>query len=280
MIIREPYVSGQFYPDDKEKLLSIIKKSFLDNKFGPGELPNKEIHNRKLIGIVSPHAGYQYSGSIAANGYFEISKEIKPEIIVIIGPNHNGIGSEVSCYPDGYWRTPLGKVKVDTSFFKDINDDMISFDRISHDYEHSIEVQLPFLQFIFGDDFDFIPISLIDQSIYVAKRLADDLFRLSKKYDIIVIASSDFTHYETNDEVHRKDSIAIDNIVDLNLDSFYGKIFSDNITMCGYGAVGTLIQLSKLMGGKARLLKYATSGDVTGDKSSVVGYGSIKFERI
>lgn len=280
MLIREPFVAGEFYPADRAELISMLKKCFLDNRFGPGSLPMKGNSKRTIVGIISPHAGYQYSGSVAANGYFELSKEKKPDLIVIIGPNHEGIGSEVSCFPNGYWKTPLGNVKVDSSLIKDLNDDMLSFDEISHSYEHSIEVQLPFLQFIFDNDFEIAPISLMNQNIEVAQRLASDLFKLSAKRDILVVASTDFTHYEPSSEVNRRDKMAIDSILKLNVESFYDTISRNNITMCGYGAVATLMFLSDMMHAEGKLLKHATSGEVIGDNSLSVGYSSIVFKRV
>ncbi len=281
MKMREPYVAGSFYESDEEALRDEIEACFLDKRYGPGSLPSTEHKDeRKIIGLVSPHAGYMYSGKIAANGYFQLSYEKKPDLVIIIGPNHEGIGKDAASYPDGYWKTPLGNVKVDTSALDKVNDGTISIDELSHQNEHSIEVQLPFLQYIYGNDFDFLPICLKDQSLRTAESIGKILYKILSQRDAIVVASTDFTHYETNEEAHRKDNLAIKAIVEGDPVNFYKTITENDISMCGYGAVATLLYLSKALNGKTELIKYATSGDIVGDTSFVVGYGSLKISRV
>ncbi|MET1101400.1 MAG: AmmeMemoRadiSam system protein B [Pyrodictiaceae archaeon] len=278
---RSPAVAGMFYEADADTLKAQIEWAF-KHPIGPGRLPEpKTTRKRESIGFVVPHAGYMYSGPIAAHSYYRLALEGAPETIIIIGPNHTGLGSLVSVYPEGEWLTPLGSVKVDSELSRAIaaNSDYADLDEKAHLYEHSVEVQLPFLQYIFGSSFRIVPIVVWDQSprfmqdLAKAIRLAVD--QLSR--DIVIIASTDFTHYEPYETAYRKDKLAIDAIVSLDPDKLYKVIEENNISMCGPGAVATLLYYARSRGAKgAELLRYATSGDTSGDKSSVVGYAAIR----
>ncbi|MEM1575278.1 MAG: AmmeMemoRadiSam system protein B [Nitrososphaerota archaeon] len=283
MSSRFPVVAGAFYPSSKDLLIKEIEKCF-KHQLGPGKVPDKPIEYFSRISfLISPHAGYVYSGPVAAHGYYNLYKNPLPKTIIILGPNHQGYGTSVSIYPEGTWRTPLGEVKIDKELAYSIArvSDVFSLDEASHMYEHSIEVQIPFLQYILKD-FKIVPICMLDQnkktSIEVGEAIASII---ADKKDVAIIASTDFTHYESAKDANRKDNEAIKAIIDLDVDKFYNIIEELNVSMCGFGPVSSLMTIAKKIGvKKGNLLKYATSGDITGDYSSVVGYASIFFEAI
>lgn len=275
--LREPAVSGIFYPKNPNELREDIESLFRDPNFGPGNLPPSG-NNEKIYGMVSPHAGYMYSGAVAAHGYYDLSSS-KFESALILGPNHYGLGSEVALMDKGSWETPLGKVEIDSEVAQSIhqNCDIISIDESAHSRDHCIEVQLPLLQYIKGQ-FKIVPIILINQGKNTCKKLGTDIYESIKDRNLIPIASSDLTHYEANNLAYEKDKLLISAILSLDIEKFYSVLISFNVTACGYGAIATVMEISKRMGAtKGKLLKYATSGDIAGDNKSVVGYSSILF---
>jgi AmmeMemoRadiSam system protein B len=277
MQIRTPAVAGMFYPKTNQELRSSIRNCFLHN-FGPGKLP-PSLDDRKIIGVICPHAGYEYSGPIAANSYYTISSQ-RPDLVIIIGPNHWGIGRDVASMREGTWRTPLGDIEVDTEVAVEINKitKLIELDSFSHTRDHCLEVQLPMLQEIFSYKFKILPLILIDQSHHVAIEIGKAIAKIAKIKKTMIIGSSDFTHYESNDFAHAQDKSLIDAIVRLDVDKFYNTLREKHVSACGYGAIAsTMIACMELGATKGTLIKYATSGDITGDKSSVVGYASIVF---
>jgi hypothetical protein len=276
MQIRTPAVAGMFYPGEKNKLTKLIEDCFL-HSFGPGEKPPKK-NGEKILGVICPHAGYVYSGPIACNSFYSISAET-PELFIIIGPNHWGIGRNVATMKDCKWETPLGTVEVDSESAEEISElsQNIESDFFSHTREHSLEVQIPILQKTFSN-FKILPISLINQSKEVAEDVGLAMASIAKKKNVMIIGSSDFTHYETNEFAHEQDLALIKPILEMDVDEFYEVLQKRKVTACGYGAIAATIVACKELGAtKGELLKYATSGDVTGDTSSVVGYGSIVF---
>lgn len=279
MGIRKPVVAGSFYAGTQKLLIEQIKWAFL-HPIGPGRLPKDVWGDKRIPALVCPHAGYMYSGPVAAHSYASIEGRKKPKVVVIVGPNHSGIGSEVSVYPEGEWYTPLGSVPIDSELAKRIskNSDLISLDEYSHDEEHSLEVQLPFLQYTLGT-FRLVPIVMLNQDKDVAKEVGRAIAESVGEQDVLLIASSDFTHYEPDSVAKKKDTMAIERISALDVEGFYDVVFKHRITACGYGPVAAIMTASKILGAKnANLLKYATSGDVTGDRSAVVGYASILIE--
>ena len=204
------------------------------------------------------------------------------ETVIIAGPNHYGIGSGVATMRQSLWKTPLGDVEVNTDFADTISKNtVIDIDDFSHIRDHCLEVQLPFLQCIRKDDtFRIVPIIMNLQDIETAKDVGRTIAQAitSASTKALLIASSDFTHYEPNEEAHRKDLELIDTILSLDVSSFYSVLERLDISACGYGAIASImIAVKELGASKAELLRYATSGDTTGDKSSVVGYASIVF---
>ena len=277
MQIRTPAVAGMFYPETQQDLQSTIKNCFL-HKFGPGKL-YPTLSSEEIIGVICPHAGYMYSGPIAANSFYAISS-LKPDLVIIVGPNHWGIGCNVATMSEGIWKTPLGDVEVDTSAALEIHQisNMVELDFFSHTRDHSLEVQLPMLQEIYSHKFKILPIILIDQSSKSAKETGMAIAKISKNKKTMIIGSSDFTHYEENEYAHRQDKSLIEPILNMDVDKFYRILQENQISACGYGAIAsTMIACRELGARKGTLAKYATSGDVTGEKRSVVGYASIIF---
>jgi len=286
MALRKPAVAGSFYPAGAAELKEAIEGSYL-HRLGPGRLPSKEMLGPTpgLKACVCPHAGYVYSGPIAAHSFLDISQLRTPGLVVIVGPNHYGLGSGVATYGEGEWETPLGRVPVDQDASKRIIEltRSVDIDPAAHRREHSIEVQLPFLQHIYGGSFSFLPISLAFQEKGVARDLGKGLAELLKEsaeedVNAVLIASSDLTHYEPASQAREKDTALLKHVQRMDLDAFYTTLERRSITACGYGAIATVLEACRLLGyEKGRLNAYATSGDVTGDNEAVVGYPSVTF---
>ncbi|MEM0097374.1 MAG: AmmeMemoRadiSam system protein B [Conexivisphaerales archaeon] len=277
MRTRHAAVAGYFYPSNPDELRETIKSSFL-SRVGPGKLPPSE-HKVEALGYIVPHAGYEYSGPVAAHVYYEISALNDNFTFIILGPNHYGIGSPIAVPLSDKWETPMGVVEIDEMLKRDIirESNMIDVDDSAHWREHSIEVQVPFLQYIIKE-FKILPISMSYMEMGAAIDVAETIFRTINGRKTIVIASSDMTHYESQVSVREKDTAAINAITSLDISGLYRAISQNNITMCGYGPAAVLMHLSKLMGYlQVNLLKHSDSGEITGDTASVVGYASIGF---
>ncbi|MDP2912684.1 MAG: AmmeMemoRadiSam system protein B [Candidatus Omnitrophota bacterium] len=266
-MIRKTVVAGQFYPGSKDEL-SIEIKSLL----------GKAAHDIDAIGAVSPHAGYIYSGHVAGRVF--ASMKLKSAYI-IMGPNHTGLGEPFGIDTSDSWKTPLGETRIDTALAEKIkkNCKYITADSLSHAHEHSIEVQLPFLQFL-QKDFKFVPITIshagIDIYREIGAAIAKSIKEAELEKDVTIIASSDMTHYESRESARKKDFAAINAILALDEEMLAGSVSSLDISMCGCAPVAIMIASAKALGAKeARLVKYQTSGDVSGDYSSVVGYAGM-----
>jgi len=276
-MIREPVVAGLFYPGKKEQLIEKIKRCFLDEDIGPGELPNLENpyeRSGKIFAVISPHAGYTYSGPVAAHGFLEQYKDGKPEFFVIIGPNHKNIGPAISVYSEGSWRTPLGEAPIAEEITELlIKQPHFRSDTSAHMMEHSIEVQIPFLQYLYGPDVPIVPICMKDQSKENCERIGNVLSKVLANYDYCLIASTDLTHYESQASAMSKDSHVIESIRKINPNRLLNTVVENLISMCGPGPVAsTLIAANKNNVKDTKILKYSTSGDITGDKNQVVAY--------
>jgi len=276
--LRSPAVAGSFYAGDSKSLNIQIEKCFL-HKIGPCEIPlTNPKRKSNIIGLVSPHAGYMYSGPVAANGFYKIALDGKPDTIIILGPNHRGFGENISIMVEGRWKTPIGELEIDTEIAENIlkNSKIIRNDEKAHQYEHSIEVQLPFIQYIFGNDIKFVPICMTRQDIDTDIEIAQSICSSVVDKNILIIASSDFTHYEPQEYAENVDKQAINAILEFNPKKLYDMIYRQNLTMCGPGPITVMLIACKTLGAKkAELLKYATSGDVSGMYDQVVGYASI-----
>lgn len=273
--MREPVVAGQFYPLHKDDLLKQLEQCFsISGK------PGRSKNENKIVAAVCPHAGYIYSGSTAAYSYKALKEDRVPETFVIIGPNHSGVGPGVSIYPEGEWETPLGKVEIDADLAKKISDKDFTLDTEAHAYEHSIEVQIPFLQHVYETDFKVVPICLMDQRLNSMKNLGKKLSEVLDSEKHVVIASTDFSHYVPYQSAYERDLRAINTIKNLDENALFDTISEFDVSMCGPGAVVSAIVYAKNVGAKTgELLKYQTSGDVTGDKGAVVGYGAIVLKK-
>jgi AmmeMemoRadiSam system protein B len=278
--VRRPVQAGAFYEGTSDALKQQIRECFI-GKLGPGKLPIvKEAATKNLIGLICPHAGYMYSGMVAAHAYYKLALDGKPSTVVILGPNHTGYGSGLAIQNEGAWRTPLGDIEVDTETANRIvaETDILDIDDSAHRNEHSIEVQLPFLQYLYGLSFKIVPICFLMQDLSSAREVGEGLAKALRAKNAVVIASSDMTHYESQESAERKDKKAIEAIEAMNEARLLSVIESNNITACGPGPIISLITAARAMGGtEARLLCYKTSGDVTGDASSVVGYAAFCF---
>jgi hypothetical protein len=264
-----------FYPKEKNELKDVIQSCVL-HKFGPG--PPKT-QTEKIYGVICPHAGYMYSGPVAAHSFQSIADQ-DFELAIILGPNHWGVGCGVATMKDSIWTTPLGDVSVDSESAEQINklSKLIEIDFFSHTRDHSIEVQVPMLQEFYKKEFKILPIILNDQDYEFALEIGSAIANLVKKKKSIIIGSSDFTHYEQNEFAHSQDKALIEPILRLDVEGFYKILNERRVTACGYGAIAsTMIACKELGATHGKLLKYATSGDIAGDKSSVVGYASIVF---
>jgi AmmeMemoRadiSam system protein B len=281
MSVRRPAVAGYFYEGRRESLIKQIEWAFT-HKLGPGHIPRvSEVRNKESIGFVVPHAGYIYSGPIAAHSYARLASEGKPEVFVLLGPNHTGAGEAVSVWSEGAWETPLGRANVDVDLAKEIisNSRYARPDKLAHYEEHSIEVQIPFLQYLFKD-VSIVPIAIMYQVPEISEDLATSIFKASSKLgrDVVVIASTDLTHYEPHERAVEKDKIVLDKIKSLDPVGLFDVVLRKNISMCGVAPVMTLLYYAKLSGSSgAEVLKYGTSGDVSGDKSLVVGYSAVRI---
>jgi len=277
MKVRKPVVSGTFYTGTPKELKEQIEWCY-KHELGPGVVPQvNKAGSRKIVALVVPHAGYIYSGPVAAHAYKELAEDGVFDTVVILGPNHTGYGAPVSVWTESSWETPLGKVKINEELARKVVGGIIRADETAHIYEHSIEVQLPWLQHLYGE-LKIVPITMLAQDVETAREVGK---AISKTGDnTIIIASSDFTHYEPHSIATEKDKSMIEAIVNLDEEMLYERRELLSCTMCGYGPVASAIVAAKEMKAKtANLLKYATSGDTTGDFSRVVGYGSIVIKR-
>jgi AmmeMemoRadiSam system protein B len=282
MKVRRPTQAGAFYEGDAEALRTQIENCFL-HEFGPKKRPEVNKNGaRKVIGLVCPHAGYMFSGAVAANAYYELAQDGKPDIAVILGPNHTGYGSALALMNDGVWRTPLGDVEIDVETANQIvqKAGVVDVDESAHRFEHSIEVQLPFLQYLYGSEFKFVPVCFQLQDLSFAVEVGKALTNVLAGKNAVVIASSDMTHYEPQRTAAAKDMAALKAVEAMDEKQFYSIIETQNATVCGYGPIATVITAAKGLGAKeAKLLCYKSSGDITGDYSGVVGYAAVSFKK-
>ncbi|MDE1824317.1 MAG: AmmeMemoRadiSam system protein B [Candidatus Micrarchaeota archaeon] len=274
--MRNAVASGSMYPADADELSGTIS-----------ELLNKAVVNPKDIGnavaYIAPHADYKYSGLVAAHAYkaLSLSKALKDvDTFVIVGPNHNGIGTRISVSKDS-WQTPLGEVEIDNEFADELLAMSVGMleDEEGHRLEHSIEVQLPFLQSIVKRP-KCCFISMLDQTEDASRAVAQDVDAVRKRLnrDIMFIATSDLNHDESADIAMEKDTPLLEKLSAFDTKGFYSELNNRRDSACGFGPMAAAEQYSKQRKARTgKMLKYATSGDVTGDRSSVVGYASMAF---
>lgn len=263
--IRPPAVAGQFYPGRAEVLLHDIR-----------EYTTTNAAKRPALGCVVPHAGYMYSGRIAGAVYASLQL---PKRYVILCPNHTGVGAPLAINSIGAWETPLGEIPVDSELAEILKGafPLLAEDRLAHRAEHALEVQLPFLQTLVKT-FQFVPITVGTSRLDVLQQLGQAICESLRKLPepAMVIASSDMNHYESDSITRVKDHKAIDRILAVDPEGLYETIQREHITMCGYGPAVAMLTAAKSLGAiRAELVRYATSGDISGDKDWVVGYAGI-----
>jgi hypothetical protein len=263
--IREPAVAGSFYTSDPRALSKQIK-GFLD------AVPERKIEG-EIIALISPHAGYIYSGQVAAYAY-KLLIENSFDKVIVIAPSHHMYFHGASIYSKGAFRTPLGLIPIEEEISQKIikESPTVSFLPQAHTQEHSLEIQLPFLQTVLKD-FQLIPIIMGDQNLENCKTLSDALFTVIKGKKILIVASSDLSHFYSYDEAVRLDTVVADRIKNFDPRGLSRDLSEGRCEACGGGPIITTMLLAQKMGAnRALVLKYANSGDVTGDKSRVVGY--------
>jgi AmmeMemoRadiSam system protein B len=278
--VRRPVVAGAFYPAQPDRLRQQIEQCF-NHQRGPGRLPGETRTERTIHSVVCPHAGYVYSGPAAAHCYLALAEQEKPETVIVIGPNHTGWGTPVSMMGEGSWETPLGRVPLDTALAKEIleQSEIIDYDHTAFQREHSVEVQVPFLQYIYRD-FKLVPICMGYQDLETSREVGEAIHRATEGKDTLVIASTDLTHQERQESANRKDRLVIEAILEMDEEKLQRVVREHRITTCGYGPVSAALVASKLaVAGNAELLSYYTSGDIIGDYSAVVGYAALKITR-
>ncbi len=264
-MIREAAVAGRFYPDSPALLTASIERMLAGG--GPKE---------KVIAAMCPHAGYMYSGRVAGAVYSGV--EI-PRKVVLIGPNHSGLGPQFSIMTEGQWEVPNGILNVDSALATRTLGKVPFFtgDDTAHISEHSIEVQLPFIAHL-RPGAAIVPVTMMHALADYLKKAAEGLAKAVEEdgAGALIIASSDMSHYVPEETARRNDALAIEHILNLDPRGLFNTVIDQHISMCGAAAVVTMLYAAILLGAsEARLAAYATSGEVTGDHSQVVGYAGI-----
>ncbi len=265
MVKRIPAVAGQFYQASHSALEHEVE-----------QLVVKEATRESVIGAVSPHAGLIYSGSVAGSVYSKIKF---PDTFILLGPNHTGLGAPFSIMAEGEWEIPTNTFTIDHSLASRILDsnNIIQEESSAHLYEHSLEVQLPFIAY-FSKNVQIVPITVMNATLDECKLVGESLAGVIKESEkcIVIIASSDMSHYISDKEARFKDNLAIGTILSLNPQGLYDIIKKENITMCGYIPAAIMLYAAVSLGAvSAELIKYATSAETSGDYDHVVGYAGI-----
>ena len=280
--MRRAAYAGTFYEGTSQSLKNQIEKCFT-HELGPKTLPKvADGKLKRTVGLISPHAGYMYSGPVAAHGYYHLALDGKPDLVVVFGPNHTGRGSGLAVMREGAWHTPLGEVEIDTATADNIvkTAHIIDVDDRAHMEEHSIEVQLPWLQYLYGSSFKFVPICFLMQDLQSSREVGMAVAKALRNKNALVIASTDMTHYEPQKAAEKKDKAVIDAALKLEEEKLYSTVEALQVSMCGYGPAIAAITAVKALGAKnGKLLCYKTSGDIVRDYSAVVGYASVMFSR-
>ncbi|NLL95357.1 MAG: AmmeMemoRadiSam system protein B [Thermoplasmatales archaeon] len=271
--MRYPAVAGHFYPEGRESLASAVRSCFT-HPLGPG-LPGESSGAREIVGAVAPHAGYMASGMNAAHTFKAIAEDGLPEAYVIIGPDHRGIPFPAALCSDPYL-TPLGACEIHTEILGKLSETVVN-SPAAHGSEHSVEVQVPFIQTIDPDP-RIVPIIMRDQSMPAAKRLAAAVRDACEGHDVIVLASSDLSHYVPKEVAAKLDGMVMDAVSRLDVAGMYSAIREYGISACGYGPIA--VAMEALSPKSADVLAHTDSWDaLKHDRSAVVGYGSAVFRR-
>jgi len=264
-MIRQPAVAGQFYPGTEQALRSELRRLIPENS-----------RKQQAIGVISPHAGYVYSGSTAGQLLAGISI---PRTVIILGPNHHGIGSLAALSPDAGWQTPLGTTAIERCLAGLLQQQIpaVQADAAAHLHEHSLEVQLPFLQYL-RPDVTIVPLCLAFGDYAGCEIVGNGIAAAIREFGepVLILASSDMTHYESAESAKQKDSLALERALALDPQGLVDVCRSNRITMCGVIPAATMLVAAKSLGAtSAELVAYTTSGQVTGDNSEVVAYAAV-----
>ena len=264
-MLRPPAVSGQFYHGSSSRLEQQVSQ-YIQSATG----------KEKAVGIMVPHAGLMYSGAVAGAVFSSIEM---PKTFVMLGPNHTGLGSRIAVMDDGEWEVPTGKLRIDRKLATRIleNAQQAERDARAHTFEHSLEVQVPFIVH-FSPDIAIVPIALLsvtyDQCVQLAEAVAKAV--QSVDYPVTVLASSDMSHFVPDRVARQKDKTALDRMLAMDPRGLFDTVVRERISMCGYLPATVMVIASKLLGAtSAHLAHYMTSGDVSGDYDSVVGYAGV-----
>ncbi|MGA8367373.1 MAG: AmmeMemoRadiSam system protein B [Candidatus Acidiferrales bacterium] len=276
-MIRPPAVAGRFYPSDPRELARQV-----DQYSQPSA--SARVEKFRARGCLVPHAGYMYSGRVAGAVYSSLQI---PARVILLGPRHFPRGEPMAILTEGSWQTPLGEARIDSALAEELARacPRLREDAVAHEQEHSLEVQLPFLQRLAGD-FRFVPVVLAVDRYPALEELGRAVAQVVAAHEaqaaggedapVLVIASSDMNHYESDAITRAKDRRATDRILALDPRGLYDTVRNEGITMCGYAAtVAMLVAVRELGAKEAQLVRYATSGDVTGERNEVVGYAGI-----
>ncbi len=278
MAVRNPCAAGTFYPASPERLAREVEGCLGATREAlgpePGPLPGP-------VGLILPHAGYRYSGPVAGTGYRALWRLGRPEAVIILGTNHTGLGGPISFAGPGQWTTPLGPLPVHEELTRALvaatggeRSDLPFLE------EHSLEVQLPFLRYLFGP-IPFVPAVVSEYSLEFCLRTGQALARVVDRSPVALIASTDFTHYEPDQVAREKDRRALAHILNLDLEGFLEAVARYHISICGVGAVGILLAAARALGLLgAELLSYRTSGEVVGLLDQVVGYAAVMLREV
>lgn len=262
---REPAVAGRFYPGEPDRLRAAVARHLAATP-----LEAAAVH---AIAVVAPHAGYVYSGDVAGATFAAV--EI-PQRAIVLCPNHTGLGAPASLWADGRWRTPLGAVEVDARLAADLAScPLVTADHAAHRFEHALEVELPFLQ-VCRPDVAIAPLCLGPLDLDDCEEIGRAVARAAANGGALVVASSDMSHYLPADEAERQDRRALDAVLSLDPERLFDTVRREQITMCGVVPVTVMLFAARALGATAaRLVRYGSSGDVTGDRRSVVGYAGV-----
>jgi AmmeMemoRadiSam system protein B len=268
-VLRPPAVAGRFYPDDPAELTRQIA-SFASSAEEP---------SRPALACLVPHAGYRYSGHVAGAVYARLKL---PRRFLLLGPRHFPRGKPQAILSEGAWETPLGRAEIDSELARDLKSayPQLCEDGVAHETEHAIEVQLPFLQSLAGD-FRFVPIALGPTDYVQLESLGHAIAEVLRRQrdPLLMIASSDMNHYESDEITRRKDGLAIERVLTLDAAGLFDVVRREAISMCGFGPAVSMLTAARLLGAtRATLVRYATSGDINGDRNEVVGYAGVIVE--
>jgi len=265
---RSPAVAGQFYPGDRTTLAKSVAELC-----GP-TIEEKQKH--KALAVISPHAGYMYSGRVAGETF---SRVVVPEDVIILGPNHHGHGAAVALMDKGAWQMPMGAVKINETLAAELCrvSRLVERDEFAHRYEHSLEVQVPFLQF-FQQNLTITPLVISHIPYEDCVEVGRDIAAAVRKYKkpVLIVASTDMTHYESRQAATVKDNLAIERILKLDGAGLYETVLGRRISMCGIMPTTIALSAAKELGAaKVELVRYTDSGETSGDTNQVVGYAGL-----